>query len=477
MATDTVKPLRGAPAELPKQAALIDDSDFAQLCNALLAMDDDDPDCALFGLACPAMEDTPSEPNPVKLPLTDVARRGTQLAPLQLVPVDEACAASPDNTSLSVDSHISLAELLEDASGTSDPFSWPEGAELFPHTNPATPIIDASRTQYPASPPPTSEPPLTSYSASRASSPSEGADEVAPAGRGVKRAQTSGTEAEGACSPSDSPGLQGLGFNPGLDPSLSLEEKRRLKRMAKNRRTAAESRERKKAAAAEAAREAATLRDENARLKAALQAAESRAHMLEGQLASLYRGASPTQETPTPTTTAAVKHTEPAEPVPNSALSITLPPVRPQPPSWSVSPSSSSPDLCTALLLLSCVAMSCQAANSAVEAFAQAAVQLLRRQAHLTSDPVAAFPDLILAAKEALEPLSSSPASTRSAEAVGHQHNPPTSQTSPPRANRRQPSILSPASADSLSRLLPQQCSSALLNHLPLSSLGAVRAC
>eukprot|EP00951_Prasinocladus_malaysianus_P007856 scaffold56602_cov36-Prasinocladus_malaysianus.AAC.1 len=70
-----------------------------------------------------------------------------------------------------------------------------------------------------------------------------------------------------------------------------IEELRKQKRMAKNRRTAAESRERKKAAAAELDKQVEALKRENAELKQKLAYQEMHSQVLRDELASLTRGA------------------------------------------------------------------------------------------------------------------------------------------------------------------------------------------
>mmetsp|Transcript_19035 Transcript_19035/g.53052 ORF Transcript_19035/g.53052 Transcript_19035/m.53052 type:complete len:446 (-) Transcript_19035:874-2211(-) len=70
-----------------------------------------------------------------------------------------------------------------------------------------------------------------------------------------------------------------------------IEEERLQKRLAKNRRTAAESRERKKAAMGMLHHEVESLRQENTKLKQALEVQTMHTQLLREELASLTRGA------------------------------------------------------------------------------------------------------------------------------------------------------------------------------------------
>lgn len=132
-----------------------------------------------------------------------------------------------------------------------------------------------------------------------------------------------------------------------------LEEYRRQRRLAKNRRTAAVSRERKKAQVAGLSVEVVGLQHENAGLRAALAARDAENARLKEEIANLSRGASGAAGASAP---------EPAEP------ESTLPLV--QTGLWSASPSSRQA-LCLSSSLVLCLCMACHSATQLLEQFVQ----------------------------------------------------------------------------------------------------------
>uniref|UniRef100_A0A7S1SG78 BZIP domain-containing protein n=1 Tax=Tetraselmis chuii TaxID=63592 RepID=A0A7S1SG78_9CHLO len=326
-----------------------DADEFAKLCEVLLSMEDDDG--PLPDLACPQDE------TPVALPVAST----NHLVDPSLI-ADSTVSIDPFMFPFAPSPIVSEAVVAEGGATFTDLTALEDGF-LWLDSTPS--LSSSSRSTSPGLVQGTETPVLRKEAVLTGSKRGRG-----PSGSGGSGEDSTETEARLS-----------------VDLSInSVEEQRRQKRMAKNRRTAAESRERKKAAQMEVSKELEALRSENARLKFALAAQESRTKFLEGELASLNRGAN--MGIASLTTAAVVENTEPAEPVHTNTANttITLSPVR-QHQLWSASPSSNFQELLSAWLILSCVAVTCQAANDTLEGLAQSAANALRQQARLVLAP------------------------------------------------------------------------------------------